>query len=253
MKNREVVISDAKQIKKYMAKPTIKLDEVKKYSILLPKDMRKDKALIVLKTFIADLMQNAQGVPKEQFILDLIKVLEVSRLSGLNPFMNELFPIYKADNKNLRTEIIGVVKKRKKRTQEIYTETQVIKVPQKKLILITAVAAMWRIAAETGTLAGRDATKIKYAKSGLPHSATTTIYKIVQGHRVPFTFTAMFKEYVRNTPIWQKMPVRMLTKCSEGGCLRQSHGERLSAVYTSEEFGAKDKQSLQSIDLDKNN
>ena len=49
-----------------------------------------------------------------------------------------------------------------------------------------------------------------------PVSATATVYKVVQGVRVPFTESALWNEYVpKDRWMWDKMPYNQLGKCAE--------------------------------------
>ena len=71
-----------------------------------------------------------------------------------------------------------------------------------------------------------------------PVSATVTVYKIVGGHRVPFTHTALYKEFAQGGGKWPTMPFQMLAKVAESHALRKAFPEALSGLYVEEEIGA---------------
>ena len=100
------------------------------------------------------------------------------------------------------------------------------------------------VAARTGEHAGTDAAIIE-EKDNLPIKATTTVYRMIQGQRVPFTATARFSEYAQTydgklTGQWAKMPFLMLEKCSEALALRKGFANVLSGIYTNEEMNQAD-------------
>ena len=105
------------------------------------------------------------------------------------------------------------------------------------------------IADRTRAYAGSDDPIYRYGDTGgldipvsdkdKPYSATVTVYKIVQGHRCPFTATARWDEYKPpqgNDFIWTKMPHTMLSKCAESLALRKAFPQELSGLYTHEEM-----------------
>jgi phage recombination protein Bet len=55
--------------------------------------------------------------------------------------------------------------------------------------------------------------------------------------REPCYATALYREYVQNTPIWKKGPALMLAKCAESLALRKAFPNELSGVYSHEEMG----------------
>jgi phage recombination protein Bet len=73
---------------------------------------------------------------------------------------------------------------------------------------------------------------------GLPTVATVTVWKLMNGVRVPFTATAAFAEYKpdRGDQMWQKMPYLMIGKCAEALALRKAFPQELSGIYTHEEM-----------------
>lgn len=76
-----------------------------------------------------------------------------------------------------------------------------------------------------------------------PVKATVTVWKIVQGNRVPFTASARWEEYfpgVKQGAMWIKMPYGQLSKCAEALALRKGFPNNLSGLYTAEEMERSD-------------
>lgn len=109
------------------------------------------------------------------------------------------------------------------------------------------------IAERAGSYAGNDDYRFdegmdeySHVKSGRgnPVTATSTIYKIVSGQRVPFTATARWDEYFPGEAkgfMWKKMPYLMLGKCAEALALRKAFPNDLSGLYTDDEMAQADK------------
>ena len=102
---------------------------------------------------------------------------------------------------------------------------------------ITSIDFLLSQAAATGAYAGSDDT-VFVEEDGRPHAATTTVYRIVQGHRCAFTATARFEEYLprAGAPMWMKMPYAMLGKCSLALALRRGFPQETAGLYTSDEM-----------------
>jgi phage recombination protein Bet len=103
------------------------------------------------------------------------------------------------------------------------------------------------IADRTGLYAGSDdylfnegLTQYQHLQTGEPPvTATVTVYKIVAGHRVPFTATAAWDAYYPGPKqgfMWGKMPHLMLGKCAEALALRKAFPAELSGMYVREEM-----------------
>ncbi len=76
-------------------------------------------------------------------------------------------------------------------------------------------------------------------KRGNPITATVTVYKMVDGSKVPFTATAAWGEYFPGEAqgfMWKKMPYLMIGKCAEALALRKAFPAELSGIYTNEEM-----------------
>jgi phage recombination protein Bet len=128
--------------------------------------------------------------------------LELCKSQGLNPFNREVYAM-----------VIGG-----------------------KLVQITGIHGLLKIAARSGAYAGMD--DVTYVeKDGKLLSATATCYKLVQGHRVPFTATVDFKEYTTGKGNWKDMPKTMLAKVARAHALRLGFPE-VGAMYSEEEVGA---------------
>jgi phage recombination protein Bet len=97
-------------------------------------------------------------------------------------------------------------------------------------------------AEETGAYAGSDDAIFTYDDNGKILSATVTVWKIVQGHRCPFTATARWAEYApenindKSAFMWRKMPHTMLAKCAEALALRKAFPAKLHNLYIAEEM-----------------
>lgn len=95
------------------------------------------------------------------------------------------------------------------------------------------------IAAQKGDLAGIEDAVYDTETEKHPNKATVTVYRIVEGQRVPFTASARWAEYAplgSQAFMWNKMPYLMLAKCAEALALRKAFPNDLSGVYTDEEM-----------------
>lgn len=95
------------------------------------------------------------------------------------------------------------------------------------------------IADRTGAYAGSDVPIFGATIDGHPESASVTVYKIVQGTRVPFTAVAYWEEFApvgNQAFMWAKMPRHMLAKVAEAQALRKAFPADLSGIYVSEEM-----------------
>lgn len=83
---------------------------------------------------------------------------------------------------------------------------------------------------------GKETTFV-YDKAGKLFSATSYIKKLGPDnawHEI--AATAIFSEYVGNSPLWKNKPHIMLAKCSESLALRKAFPADLSGLYTQEEM-----------------
>lgn len=143
---------------------------------------------------------------------ELALFLEVCRLSGLNPFLRQVYAIKRGDRMTVQTGIDGY-----------------------RLL-----------AARTGALAGIDDATYDSEERDHPAWASVTVWRIVQGQRVPFSAKARWSEYAavgrddKPVAMWAKMPYLMLGKCAEALALRKAFPAELSGVYTAEEMAQAD-------------
>lgn len=122
-----------------------------------------------------------------------------------------------------------------------------------KYSVIVGINGFRKIASESGSHAGTDDAKFDLASNGsyktaaeisasaqkLPRSATVTVYRIVQGVRVPFTHTALYTEFASpSNQKWQSMPFQMLAKVAEAFALRKAFSDRLTGLSIDEEAAA---------------
>jgi phage recombination protein Bet len=85
----------------------------------------------------------------------------------------------------------------------------------------------------------------------VPLKATSTVYKIVEGHRYAFVATARWSEYYPGPKMgfqWHIRPYLMLGKCAEALALRKAFPKLLSGMYAQEEM---DKGQTESSEAEK--
>jgi phage recombination protein Bet len=116
-----------------------------------------------------------------------------------------------------------------------------------KMTIQTGIDGYRAIAVRTGELAGIDDAAFDNETGKYPGKASVTVYRMVQGQRVPFSASARWMEYCQQfngVPggQWAKMPYLMLAKCAEALALRKAFPNDLSGIYTSEEMGQADNQ-----------
>jgi phage recombination protein Bet len=155
------------------------------------------------------------GTPPAQVSL----FAETCRQHGLSPFKKE---IYLAKYKEKYTIMVGIDGLRVK-------------------------------AARTGQLAGCDAPIFNLSADGsymtaadlkgqMPATCTVTVYRIVSGHRVPFTATVAFNEFCPINPLpiskWLTMPLQMIGKTTEAFALRKGFADEVSGLGIEEEQAA---------------
>lgn len=120
-----------------------------------------------------------------------------------------------------------------------------------KYSVIVGINGFRKIAAESGQHAGTDDVKFDMQPDGsfktaaqlkaantMPQTATCTVYRIVAGHRVPFTHTVVFKEFSSGKNKWVDMPFQMIAKVAEAFALRKGFSDRLTGLSIEEEAAA---------------
>jgi hypothetical protein len=92
---------------------------------------------------------------------------------------------------------------------------------------------------------------------GHPLKATVTVKRIVKGIICEWTASALWKEYRQTksegglNKFWKLMPHGQLGKCAEALALRKAFPAELSGLYTHEEMGQADNETIQPVVLPK--
>lgn len=155
-------------------------------------------------------------------ITELSLFLYVAKKTGLDPFTKQIhFVLRKVKNKDGSYSDVGTIQ--------------------------TGIDGYRAIAERSGQLAGIDDVVYDSEAGKYPKKASVTVYKMMNGIRVPFTATARWDEYCQvnfktNKPngLWGKMPYLMLGKCAEALALRKAFPNDLSGLYTNEEMNQAD-------------
>lgn len=139
--------------------------------------------------------------------------LYVAEKKGLDPFAKQIHAVFRKDRKT----------------------------GKKEMTIQTGIDGYRLAAQRTCEYAGSDDPAYKTDKGAKhPKEATVTVYRIVQGQRVPFTATARWSEfYPGDGPhsfMWRKMPYNQLGKCAEALALRKGFPAELSGLYVNEEM-----------------
>lgn len=184
------------------------------------------KALEIIRETIVS-QKEVTGTPMTRDQIELIKsqyakgatddelrlFLAVCSRTGLDPFRKQIYFIKRWDNKQGRE--VGSAQ--------------------------TSIDGLRSIAEKTGKYAGND--DPQFDDENNPKKATVTVYKIVEGIRVPFTATARWDQYVPKDkkgeiigPFWKKMPHLMLGKCAEALALRKAFPSAMAGIYITEEM-----------------
>lgn len=130
-----------------------------------------------------------------------------------------------------------------------------------KYSVIVGINGFRKIASESGTHAGTDDTKFNVQPDGsfktaaqlkaakeVPQSATCTVWRIVGGHRVPFTHTVVFSEFSTGKNKWADMPFQMIAKVAEAFALRKGFSDRLTGLSIEEEAAAYEGTTIQAAE-----
>ena len=70
----------------------------------------------------------------------------------------------------------------------------------------------------------------------LPSQPPAAAKVVVTRGNAVFTTVALSREYMANSPLWQKMPARMIAKCAEALAIRKAFPDVTSGLYTTEEM-----------------
>lgn len=153
--------------------------------------------------------------------------LQVCKGANLNPFMKQVFLVFRWDSKEGKN--VGAIQ--------------------------VSIDGFRAIAEESGAYAGNEdpefvgnETISLESKKEIhhPESAKVTVYKMVQGQRFAFVATARWDEYYPGPKMgfqWHQRPYLMLGKCAEALALRKAFPKLLSGMYAPEELerGAEEK------------
>jgi hypothetical protein len=93
------------------------------------------------------------------------------------------------------------------------------------------------IAARTREYAGCDGYEYDTETEKHPNKASCTVYRLVQGQRMPFTATVRWEERNKGRDNWVSQPYHMLGKCAESAALRQAFPEECGGLYSEDELG----------------
>lgn len=117
--------------------------------------------------------------------------------------------------------------------------------------VITGIDGFRRMACDTGQYAGCDDAMYDLDSKGnfktaselmvgnkLPTTCTFTVYRLMAGQRVPFTHTAVFREFNSNKNKWASMPFQMISKVAEAFALKKGFSDRLAGLHIPEEQAA---------------
>jgi phage recombination protein Bet len=123
-------------------------------------------------------------------------------------------------------------------TKEIYGL-----IVKERLVLITSIAGLRKIAHQSGTYLGCDV-RVKMDGDKLI-SAEAVVKKLVAGHTAEFRAEVLNKEYNTGNNQWAKMPVTMLKKVAEAHALRMAYPSA-ETLYEESELGAIQRKPMES-------
>lgn len=139
--------------------------------------------------------------------------------TGLNPFLKQIYGIYRFDSQ-VGDEVMGVqvgidgFRLVAERTNKYEGQTE----------------QEW---------CGKDGVwKTVWAEDDHPYAARCGVWKT--GRRTPTYAVAHYSEYVQNSPMWKKMGRNQLSKCAEALALRKAFPNELSGLYTPDEMAQAD-------------
>ena len=120
-----------------------------------------------------------------------------------------------------------------------------------QMTIQTGIDGYTAIASRTDAFAGVDDVIYDTEEAEHPNKATVTVYRFVQGQRMPFTASARWLEYrqitrdyrtgeIKLTGKWADMPYGMLGKCALAKALRLAFPAQLAGIYTDVEMDQAD-------------
>lgn len=109
----------------------------------------------------------------------------------------------------------------------------------KTLSIQTGIDGFRAIAARSGEYAGNDEPKFEYeGNAKTPSKASVTVYRLIQGQRIPFTASAYWAEFYPGEKMgfmWRSKPHVMLGKCAEAQALRKAFPNECGGIYETSE------------------
>lgn len=218
MKNKTSVNKKQKQEQKTVAEKAIE-------KITEKEESRKDKLMSLVPeghspaVYIDLIKKQVLGTTrdgKERPDEDLMLFMYNAKRTGLDPLARQIYAVYRWDSR------IGA----------------------DKMTIQSGIDGFRLIAQRSGGYAGQDDAIFSPEDESSPYpiKATVTVYKMIDGQRVPFTATARWNEYVSTNKdgqaefMWKKMPYLMLAKCAESLALRKAFPNELSGIYSEEEM-----------------
>lgn len=203
------------KVAKEVVKTLTKGKETKKDKLLslIPEGHSPKVYLDLVKSQVLGVDRDGENRPDE----DLMFFLYTAKRTGLDPLVNQIYAVYRWDSR------LG----------------------REKMTIQTGIDGFRLVAQRSGDYAGQDDASFipEDESSQYPVKASVTVYKVINGTRVPFTATARWSEYVqlgkngKPTSMWSKMPYLMLSKCAEALALRKAFPNELSGIYTEAEMG----------------
>ncbi len=173
----------------------------------------KPEEMKLLKNTVA----RGQDLSDSEFLL----LGYVSKLSGLDPFLKQIYPV------------------------KFYSKTANAKI----LTFLTSIEGYRLIAERTNRYAGRDEYmfdeglslyQMLEAKRQTPHTATATVYKIMNKERYPTCHSVRWTEFYPSDEhkqwMWNKMKFNQIGKCAEAGALRAAFPNNFKGIYVDVEF-----------------
>jgi phage recombination protein Bet len=108
------------------------------------------------------------------------------------------------------------------------------------LTVQTGIDGFRAVAARSGEYAGNDEPVFKYEEGRAhPTEAQVTVWRLIQGQRVPFSATARWAEFFPGEVqgfMWKSKPHVMLGKCAEAQALRKGFPNECGGLYEKAEM-----------------
>lgn len=213
--NKKIPVAKSKvatEVIKTLSESEGEKTKTQKLLSLVPEGHSPKLYLDLMNTQVLGVDREGKNRPDE----DLFYFLYVAKRTGLDPLVRQIYAVYRWDTR------LG----------------------REKMTIQTGIDGMRLVAQRQGDYAGQDDAKYlpEDESTKYPVKATVTVYKFMQGTRVPFTATARWGEYVqldkqgKPMGLWDKMPYLMLAKCAEALALRKAFPNELSGIYSEEEM-----------------